>query len=107
MDIKELKDFVIQTVTKERPESTQQLRDILLRRYDLSPDAITRLLVELENEDKIHYRKPEAVLAENMVDYVVKAGAVVLGDHRVFRCHSGVGFLSLKALTNSFFCAQY
>ena len=57
-------------VTKEKPENTEKLKQLLLQKYNLYPELTTHLLIELENEDKLHFAKPEAVLITSARDYV-------------------------------------
>jgi magnesium-transporting ATPase (P-type) len=56
------KQIILDIVKKERPETTQQLIKFLQEKTALSSGEITQLLIQLENEDKLHFTKKETLL---------------------------------------------
>jgi hypothetical protein len=54
-----IKSLLIEVVTKEKPENAEKLKQLMLQKYNLNSESTTKLLIELENEDKLHFTKPE------------------------------------------------
>lgn len=55
----QIKDLIIETVKKQNPETAKQLVRLVQQTQNLSEEEITLLLIELENEDKLHFTKKE------------------------------------------------
>ena len=59
-DIKDqIKDLIIQTVKKEKPATAQHLIALMQERRAVSPEQITKLLIELEKEGHLHFTRQE------------------------------------------------
>ncbi len=65
----QIKILILETVAKEKPENTEQLEKILQQQRGISPESTTQLLIELKNEGKLHFIKPEPKPASAM-DYI-------------------------------------
>jgi 2-oxo-4-hydroxy-4-carboxy--5-ureidoimidazoline (OHCU) decarboxylase len=57
----QIKNLIIQTVKKEKPETAKQLISLIQQTQDLPEKEITKLLIELENENKLHFTKKETL----------------------------------------------
>jgi hypothetical protein len=55
----QIKDLIIQTVKKEKPETAKQLVSLIQQTQGLPEKEITKLLIKLENENKISFTKKE------------------------------------------------
>ena len=72
----QIKDLIIQTVTKEKTETAKQLISLIQQAQGLPEKEITELLVELENENKIHFTKKEPPTPATVNGYVFSSKAV-------------------------------
>ena len=66
-----IKSLIIEVVTKEKPENADKLKQLMLQKYGLNSESTTQLLIDLENEDKLHFTKPEIPLPTSARDYVL------------------------------------
>ena len=66
----EIKRFIIETVTKEKPENVEQLKQSLQQQRGLNPDVTAKLLIEFENEGKLRFTRPEPATPANAKDYL-------------------------------------
>jgi hypothetical protein len=64
------KDLIIQTVKKEKPETAKQLITLMQERHAISFEQIASLLIELENENRFHFTKQEALTPASTKEYV-------------------------------------
>ncbi|PIU59972.1 hypothetical protein COS86_01430, partial [Candidatus Bathyarchaeota archaeon CG07_land_8_20_14_0_80_47_9] len=55
----QLKEYIIQTVKKQKPETAKELTKLIQQTQQLSEEELTKLLIELENEDKLRFTKQE------------------------------------------------
>jgi hypothetical protein len=55
----QIKDIILQTVKKEKPETAKQLTVIMQQRYSVPPEQTNNLLIELEKEDLLHFTSEE------------------------------------------------
>lgn len=62
--------YIIHLLKTEKPESVRQLVKRVQEKYTLSEQEITRLLIELENERKIHLRKRDTTIPSSMAKYI-------------------------------------
>jgi hypothetical protein len=53
----QIKENILQTFKKEKPETAKQLIAIMQQRYSISPEQTTNLIIELEIEDRLHFTK--------------------------------------------------
>ena len=49
------KNLIIETVQTEKPQTTQQLIKLMQDRHSVSPEQTKNFLIELENENKLHF----------------------------------------------------
>ncbi len=56
------KQIILQTIKKQKPANTQQLIALVQEKTALSQEEITNFLIELENENKLHFFKKEISL---------------------------------------------
>lgn len=54
-----IKEYIIQTVKNEKPGTVNQLTKIIQQKYPLREQEITRILIQLENEGKLHFSEEE------------------------------------------------
>ncbi len=57
----QIKKFILTTIKTQKPENTAQLIKKVQQAYPLPKEQIAPLLVELENEGKLHFVKNEAL----------------------------------------------
>lgn len=69
------KQLIIETITKEKPETTEQLKELMLKKYSLYPEATTNLLITLENEEKIKLSQPQSADSLKQKDYFFSQNA--------------------------------
>ncbi len=65
-----IKDFIIQTVEKQNPETASQLIRLVQQTYNLPEKEIKDLLMQLEAEDKIHFTPKEGLAPASFVAYL-------------------------------------
>ena len=53
----QIKDLIIQTVKKEKPDTAKQLIALMQQHHTILPEQTTNLLIELENEDRLHFTR--------------------------------------------------
>ena len=53
----EIKQLIIETLKKQKPETTEELIKLVQATAAVPSKEITKLLIELENEDKVHFEK--------------------------------------------------
>ena len=56
------KQIILHTIKKQKPENTQQLITFVQEKTALSQEEIINFLIELENENKLHFFKKEISL---------------------------------------------
>jgi len=56
------KELIVETVRKQKPESTEQLIQLIKQNSKLSVEEINEILTELQNEDKITFAEKNNVL---------------------------------------------
>ena len=62
--------IILEAVKKEKPETTQQLVKLVQKKTALSTEEITRLLIQLESEDMLHFTKKEPALPPTFQAYL-------------------------------------
>jgi hypothetical protein len=67
--------IILDIVKKRRPETTQQLIKLVQEKTALSSEEITQLLIQLENEDRLHFTKKETLLPPTPQAYVLSKKA--------------------------------
>jgi|GEM_PF-546719 hypothetical protein len=66
----QIKDLVISTVKKEKPETAKQLIALMRERYAILPEQTTNLLIELENENRLYFTKQEQPTPVSAKEYI-------------------------------------
>jgi Protein of unknown function (DUF1616) len=69
------KQLIIETITREKPETSEQLEKLMLEKYRLYPDATTNLLIKLENEGKIKFTQPNTAASPKPTNYIFSQSA--------------------------------
>ncbi len=55
----QIKQLILDTVKKQKPETLEQLISLIQEHIAILPERINDLLIELENEDLLHFINPE------------------------------------------------
>ena len=91
----QIKDLIIQTVKKENPETAKQLIALIQERHAIPPEQTTSLIIELENEDRLHFTRQEPSTSASAKECFLKKSRMVLGNYSACRsnhdrrvCHS-------------------
>ncbi len=66
----EIKGFILETIVKEKPENSEKLRQLMLQQHSINPELTAQLLIELENEGKIHLTRPQKAIPNSAKEYV-------------------------------------
>ena len=66
----QIKDLIIQTVKQEKPETAKQLIALMQERHAIPPEQTTGLIIELENEDRLHFTKKEPPTPASAKEYI-------------------------------------
>jgi hypothetical protein len=53
------KNLILEVIATEKPENTEKLKQIMQQKHAIDPETTTNILIELENEGKLQFRKPE------------------------------------------------
>ena len=72
----QIKDLIIQTVKKEKPETAKQLITLMQERHSIPPQQTTSLIIELENEDRLHFTKQEPPTPASVKEYLFSTKAI-------------------------------
>jgi hypothetical protein len=56
----QIKTLIIQTITKEKPETQKKLITLMQERNNILPELTNSLLIELENEDLLRFAKQKS-----------------------------------------------
>ena len=72
----QIKDLIIQTVKKEKPETQKQLITLMQERHAIPPEQTASLLIELENEDRLHFTKQEPPSPASAKEYLFSTKVV-------------------------------
>jgi hypothetical protein len=62
--------IILETVKKEKPETTEQLVRLVQEQTALPDKELTRLLLKLENDDLLHFTKKEAPVPSTFQTYL-------------------------------------
>lgn len=62
--------MILETVKKEKPETTKELIQLLQQRDGIPPEETTKLLIELENESLLKFTKPQSPPPTSLGGYV-------------------------------------
>jgi uncharacterized membrane protein len=65
----ETKQFILEVIAEEKPKNAQTLKEIMLKQKKLNPAATTQLLIELENEGKLHFTQPEIIVSSSLKEF--------------------------------------
>ena len=71
----QIKDLIIETVKKQKPETAKQLISLIQQTQGLPEQEITKLLIEVENENKIHFTKKETPTLTSPTAYIFSSKA--------------------------------
>jgi hypothetical protein len=72
----QLNQIILRTIEKEKPETTEQLIKLVEEQTTLSREEITRLLIQMENEDMLHFTKKDLPPASTFQAYLSSRKAV-------------------------------
>jgi uncharacterized membrane protein len=73
---KKSKNLILETIKREKPENAEKLKQLMLKMYSINPESTTELLIELENEGKMHFSKPETPTSTSTRVYVFSEKAL-------------------------------
>jgi hypothetical protein len=65
------KEIIIKTVKEEKPATSKELIVLMQERYSLQPEQTTKLLIELENEDRLHFPRQEPHTPTTTKEYLL------------------------------------
>ena len=57
------RQIILETIEKQSPETTQQLIELVKEKTPLSKKELTKVLIQLERENKVNFAKNETVVA--------------------------------------------
>jgi hypothetical protein len=66
----QIKEIILETVKKERPQTTSELINMIHGKTGLAKNEITSLLIELENEDKLHLTKRQTPFPTSVKEFI-------------------------------------
>jgi hypothetical protein len=72
----QVKYQIIQTVQKEKPETTKKLIALMQERNGVPPKQTIKLIVELENEGQLHFPRPEQLTSTSAGAYIFSQKAL-------------------------------
>lgn len=67
----QLKELMLEVIKKQKPENTKQLINLMQERHGILPEKTNNLLIELENEDRVHFTKEESSTYSSAKTYVL------------------------------------
>jgi len=71
-----IKSLILKVVAKEKPENTEKLKQIMQQQQGINPELTTQVLLELENEGKLRFEKPETPTPASVKEYVFSQKAL-------------------------------
>ena len=71
-----LKNLILETVAKEKPESVEQLKQFLIQYHGLKPDQTADLFFELESDGKLRFSKPLLSQPRDLKGYMLSKSAI-------------------------------
>ena len=71
-----IESLILEVVAKEKPENTEKLKQIMQQQHGINPELTTQVLLELENEGKLHFAKTETPVPASAMDYVFSQKAL-------------------------------
>jgi uncharacterized membrane protein len=66
----QIKSFITEIIEKEKPENTDQLKRLMLKKHSVSVYLTTMMLIEMSNEGKIHFTDPKLPVSVALKVYV-------------------------------------
>jgi len=72
----QIKNLINQTVKKETPKTAKQLIALMEERYFISPTKTIDLIIELENENHLHFTRQELAKPSSLSEYVFSRNAI-------------------------------
>jgi hypothetical protein len=66
----ETKINILEVIKKEKPESGIKLSQVLLEKYNISPELTAQILRELEEDDKLQFKQFNSVAPHSIMEYV-------------------------------------
>ena len=70
-----VKDYIVQTVINEKPETVSKLIKIMRQKYSLTEHELAQILVQLENEGKMHFKEKETSIPPTLKEYIFSSKA--------------------------------
>jgi hypothetical protein len=65
-----IKNLILEIVAKEKPPNTKKLMQLMLQQHSINPESTAKFLIALENDDKLHFTKPETPTQTSAREYV-------------------------------------
>lgn len=65
-----IRDLIVETIKTKKPETTQQLLKLVQQECALPEKEVTSILIQLQNENKIHFTKKESPIPATPRGYV-------------------------------------
>lgn len=72
----QLKRIILETVKEEKPQTTQQLIQLLQQRYSIPLEETTKILIELENENLLKFTKAQPTAPKSLGAYLDSRNAL-------------------------------
>ena len=72
----EIKLKILETVAKEKPENLEKLRQFMQQEHCIKPELTTQILIELQNEGKLHFKKHEPTTHPSISEYIFSKRAL-------------------------------
>jgi hypothetical protein len=74
-DNNQIKETILEIIKVQKPETTPQLIQLIQEKTGLPEQKITQLLIELENQGKLHFDKKETPTPATLKQYVLSKKA--------------------------------
>lgn len=72
----EIKIIILETVVKEKPENLEKLKQFMQQEHCIKPELTTQILIELQNEGKLHLKKHEPTTNPSISEYIFSKRAL-------------------------------
>ncbi|MGD0644629.1 MAG: DUF1616 domain-containing protein [Candidatus Bathyarchaeia archaeon] len=66
----QIKDLIIQTIKQEKTTTAKQLIALMQEHHAIPPEQTTTLLIELENENRLHFTKQKPPIPASTKEYI-------------------------------------
>jgi uncharacterized membrane protein len=72
----QIKTLILEEVAKEKPENTKKLTQLMQQKHGITPETTTQLILELENDVKLHFKKLEDPTPSSATEYIFSKKAL-------------------------------